>query len=172
MPIRINLLAEAQALEDMRRRDPVKRAIWVGVFVVFLMLAWWTSLWAKGLWVRGELSRLEGQLASRTNDFQQVLVNQRKLNETIAKLNALQEMATNRLLYGTLLNALQRTSVDDVQLLRLRTDQNYVLNDEVKAKTNTTGHVMLGRPATVTERTIITLDARDSGSNPGDQVNK
>ena len=172
MPIRINLLAEAQALEEMRRRDPVKRAIWVGVFVVFLMVAWWTSLWAKGLWARGELSRLESQLASRTNDFQQVLDNQRKLTETIAKLTALEDMATNRVLYGTLLNALQQTSVDDVQLLRLRTDQNYVLNDEVKGKTNASGHITLGRPATVTERTVVTLDARDSGSNPGDQVNK
>ena len=73
MPIRINLLAEAQALEDMRRRDPVKRAIWVSVFVVCLMLAWWSSLWAKGMWARGELNHLEAQLASRTNDFQQGL---------------------------------------------------------------------------------------------------
>jgi len=39
MPIRINLLAESQALEEMRRRDPVKRAIWVGVLVVSLLLA-------------------------------------------------------------------------------------------------------------------------------------
>jgi len=27
MPIRINLLAEAQAAEDLRRRDPVKRSV-------------------------------------------------------------------------------------------------------------------------------------------------
>ena len=42
MPIRINLLAEAQAAEEMRRRDPVKRALWgasivvVGVIAFFL----------------------------------------------------------------------------------------------------------------------------------------
>ena len=29
MPIRLNLLAEAQAAEDLRRRDPVKRALWL-----------------------------------------------------------------------------------------------------------------------------------------------
>ncbi|HVV71491.1 MAG TPA: hypothetical protein VHI52_08340 [Verrucomicrobiae bacterium] len=172
MPLRINLLAEAQALEEMRRRDPVKRSIWVGVFLVCVMFAWWSSVWAKSLWARTELNHLEGQLASRTNDFQQVLDNQRKLNETINKLTALQEMATNRLLYGTLLNALQRTTVDDVQLLRFRADQNYFVNDEVKAKTNANGRITPGRPATVTERTVVTLDARDSGSNPGDQVNK
>ena len=172
MPIRINLLAEAQALEDMRRRDPVKRAIWGSVFLVCLMLAWWSSIWAKSLWARGELSHLEGQLASRANDFQQVLENQRKLNETIGKLAALQDLATNRLLYGTLMNALQQTSVDDVQLLRLRTDQAYFYNEETKAKTNANNRLVPGKPATVTEKVVVTLDARDSGSNPGDQVNK
>lgn len=172
MPIRINLLAEAQALEDMRRRDPVKRAIWVSVFLVCLMFAWWSSIWAKSMWARGELSHLEGQLASRSNDFQQVLDNQRKLNETISKLSALQDLATNRLLYGTLMNALQQTSVDDVQLLRLRTDQAFFYNEETKAKTNANNRLVPGKPATVTEKIVVTLDARDSGSNPGDQVNK
>jgi len=172
MPIRINLLAEAQALEDMRRRDPVKRSVWAGVFVICLMVAWWSSAWAKTMWARGELSHLEGQLATRTNDFQQVLDNQRKLNDTINRLTALETMATNRLLYGTLLNALQQTPVDDVLLLRLRTDQNYTYNDEVKGKTNALDHFVPGRPASVTERIVVTLDARDSGSNPGDQVNK
>lgn len=40
MPIRLNLLAEAQAMEEMRRRDPVKRAIWVGSLLVAVALAW------------------------------------------------------------------------------------------------------------------------------------
>ena len=30
MPIRINLLAEAKAAEELRRHDPVKRVIFVG----------------------------------------------------------------------------------------------------------------------------------------------
>lgn len=172
MPIRINLLAEAQALEDLRRRDPVKRTIWASVFLVCVMFAWWSSLWAKGLWVRGELNHLQSQLAARTNDFQQVLENERKLKETIAKLNALQEMATNRFLYGTLLNAMQHTTVDDVQLLRLRTDQTYAYTDEIKAKTNANSRITPGKPATATEKIILTFEARDSGPNPGDQVNR
>ncbi len=172
MPIRINLLAEAQALEDMRRRDPVKRAIWVSILLVCVMFAWWSSAWAKTMWSRSEVRRLDGQLAARTNEFQQVLENQRKLTETVGKLNALQQMATNRLLHGTLLNALQQTTIDDVQLLRLRTDQSYSYNDEVKSKTTSHDRVVPGRPASVTERIVVTLDARDSGANPGDQVNK
>ena len=45
MPIRINLLSEALAEEDLRRRDPVKRAIFIGVFLVALSLVWFSSTW-------------------------------------------------------------------------------------------------------------------------------
>lgn len=172
MPIRINLLAEAQALEDLRRRDPVKRAIWVGVGLLVVMLAWISELQLKSLIARGELNRVTGQLNSRTNEFQQVLTNQRKLVEANHRLSLLQQMSTNRLLHGTLLSALQQTTLDDVQLIRLKTDETYLYNEEVKPKTNGTDRIIAGRPASVTEKITVTLEARDSAPNPGDQVNK
>ena len=172
MPIRINLLAEAQAMEDQRRRDPVKRAVWVGVGLLAVMLVWISELQLKSLIARGELSRVAGQLNSRTNEFQQVLTNQRKLMEANHRLTVLQQMSTNRLLHGTLLNALQQTTLDEVQLMRLKTDETYVYNEELKPKTNTADRVTAGRPASVTEKITVTLEARDAAPNPGDQVNK
>ena len=44
MPIRINLLAEAKAAEELRRHDPVKRVIFFGAFLVALALVWSSSL--------------------------------------------------------------------------------------------------------------------------------
>lgn len=172
MPIRINLLAEAQALEDLRRRDPVKRAIWVGVGLLVVMLAWISELQLKSMIARGELGRVAGQLNSRTNEFQQVLTNQRKLVEANRRLSLLQQMSTNRLLHGNLLNGLQQTTLDEVNLIRLKTDENYVYNEEIKPKTNSTDRITPGRPASVTERITVTLEAKDSAPNPGDQVNK
>jgi hypothetical protein len=172
MPIRINLLAEAQALEDLRRRDPVKRAIWVGVGLLAVMLVWISELQLKSMIARGELNHVAIQLNSRTNEFQQVLTNQRKLMDANHRLSLLQQMSTNRLLHGTLLNALQQTTLDEVQLIRLKTDESYVYNEEVKPKTNGTDRVTVGRAASVTEKITVTLEARDSAPNPGDQVNK
>jgi hypothetical protein len=172
MPIRINLLAEAQAVEEMRRRDPVKRAIWVAVGVVVLLLAWSGSLQLKAVIARGELNRVSSQLVTRTNEFQQVLVNRQMLTDVNRKLNLLSQMATNRMLHGTLLNALQQTTLEDVQLMRLKTDESYIYNEEIKAKTNANNHFVPGKPASVTERIVVTLEAKDSAPNPGDQVNK
>lgn len=172
MPIQINLLAESQAIEELRRRDPVKRAIWIGVGLVIALLAWSSSLQLKAMIAHGELNRVSGQLTTRTNEFQQVLSNQRKLVETNRRLSLLQEMAANRVLHGTLLNALQQATLDDVQLMRLKTDEAFIYNEEIKTKTNANNHIIPGRPASVTERVVVILEAKDSGANPGDQVNK
>jgi hypothetical protein len=172
MSIRINLLAEAHAIEDQRRRDPVKRATWAGAGLVIVVLAFSISLQLKAAMANHELHRFASQLGTRTNEFQQVLVNQRKLADLNRKLSLLQQMATNRMLHGTLLNALQRTALDEVQLTRLKTELAYVYNEEIKAKTNANDHLIPGRPASVTEKIVVTLEAKDSGANPGDQVNR
>ncbi len=171
MPIRINLLAEAQALEDLRRRDPVKRAAWVGLLMVLLVLVWISSLQLKAMIARGELGKVEGVLAAHTNEYRLVLNNQQTLNDTRAKLTALHQLASSRFLQGNLLNALQQTPVDDVHLVRMRLEQNYTFAAEVKPKTNSESKVTGGKPATVTERALLTLEAKDLGPNPGDQVN-
>lgn len=172
MPIRINLLAEAQALEDLRRRDPVKRALWVGALLVFVILVWSSSLQLKAMIAKGDLGRVEAQLAAHSTAYDAVRENQGKLTEVSQKLGSLRQLATNRFLNATVLNALQQSTVDDVQLVRFRTDQTYLLTEAVKAKTNSNGRVTPRKPATVTEKIVLTLDARDSGAIPGDQVTK
>ncbi|HWW03407.1 MAG TPA: hypothetical protein VNZ64_27135 [Candidatus Acidoferrum sp.] len=172
MPIRINLLAEARALEDLRRRDPVKRATLVGLLLVIALAAFSSWLQLQVMMVRGEVTRVEGQIATRSKEFQQVLDDQRNLADATRRLGMLHQLATNRLLYGTLLNALQQTIIDDVQLTKFRTEQTYVLSEGVKPKTNADNRVIPGRPASVTEKVVLSLEAKDSGPNPGDQVNK
>jgi hypothetical protein len=172
MPIRLNLLAEAQALEDMRRRDPVKRAIWFGVIVGLIIIGWSSTLQLKAMIAKSELSNLTSTLSAKTNEAMQVRENQRKLEEVNFKLVELRRLTTNRFLNGNMLDALQHSTVDDVHLMRLKTDHNYTLVEETKPKTNASGGIIKGRPATVTEKIVLTLDAKDASLQPGDQVNK
>ncbi|PWU21921.1 MAG: hypothetical protein C5B50_00585 [Verrucomicrobia bacterium] len=172
MPIQINLLAESQALEELRRRDPVKRAIWIGLCLVAVMLIWSGYLQLKTAIAQKALSRVEKDIATHAAAFQVVQENQKKLDDVSSKLGKLRQLATNRFLNGTALNALQQTTVDDVQLVRFRVDQKYEFLEATKAKTNADERVTPGRPASATEKIILTLDARDTSANPGDQVNK
>ena len=171
MPIRINLLAEAKAAEELRRHDPVKRVIFVGALAVALTLVWSSSLQLQTMLSKKEVSDRQTEIAARTNEFQHVLTDQKKITAAKEKLNALKKMTNSRFLEGNLLNALQKVTVDGVRLTRLKVDQDYFPAAGTPSQTNTNG-VILGRPSTVTEKIVVWLDARDSSANPGDQVNK
>src|SRR5262249_17779353 len=134
MPIRINLLAEAQAAEELRRKDPVKRAIWVGGFVVFLVLLWSSTLQLKVMTSKSTLNGLESKWTSIEKDYEQAVNVRKQFAEVEQKLVSLQQLTTNRFLWGTTLDALQRTIVDDVQLVRVKGEQTYSASEEAKTK--------------------------------------
>jgi hypothetical protein len=167
MPLSINLLAEAQALEEMRRRDPVKRAIAVGVVLVALVLIWSGYLQSKAMVAARQVNALELRLQSNTNEYQQVLGSKKKLDDAALKLARLQQLTTNRFLSANVLDALQHVIVEDVQLVQLRTDHHYTPTAEVKNKTNENGVTIKGKPATIAEKITLMLDAKDSSD--GDQ---
>src|ERR1051326_7454219 len=147
MPIRLNLLAETQAAEEFRRRDPVKRAMWLAVLLVALMLAWSASLQLKAMMIDRDIARDDGLMKSFTNEFQIVLQNKSKAEEIQYKLGKLQQLSTNRFLQANALNALQQSTVDEIQLVHYRAEQSYSFTDAIKPRTNDT-RVIPGKPAT------------------------
>ena len=170
MPIRINLLAEAKAAEELRRHDPVKRVIFVGALCVALTLVWSSSLELRTMLAKKSVADKQTEIGARTNEFQRVLTEQKIIADAKEKLKALNKMTNCRFLEGNLLNALQQVTVDGVRLTRLKVDQDYIPIAGTKSQTTKVG-VITGRPNTVTEKIVVWLDARDSSANPGDKVN-
>ena len=109
MPIRLNLLAEDQAAEDARRRDPFKRSIWVAGFVVCLVLLWGLSLFLKIAWAKAEVAGSTTKWETIEKSVKQVETNQRLINEIGGKLKALTQFTTNRFLWANCLETLQQT---------------------------------------------------------------
>jgi hypothetical protein len=60
------------------------------------------------------------------------------------------------------LNALQQAATDDIQLMRVRSEQAYSIAPVKGSQTN--------KPPAVTERIVLTLEGKDSGPTPGDQI--
>jgi len=171
MPIRINLLAESQALEEMRRRDPVKRAIRVAVLLGVLMLVWAGYLATRIMSVKNEVSRLQAQHQARTNDFHQVIANRKKWEDANEKLDRLLQLTTNRFLNGTLLDALQHVSVENVQLTRIKILHDYSTVEETKTKKDAEGNIITrGKPGSATEKVVLTLEGKDNSG--GEQTIK
>lgn len=169
MPIRINLLAETLAEEDLRRRDPVKRAIFGGVFLVGLSLVWFSSIWLTYAMYKQHLNQIDAQIQLHAAEYDQVQTNSKKVADLQKRMDDLDELVAARFLQGDLLNALQQTYVPNVQLTHLRVEQNSTGTAAVPAKTNSFG-VIPGHPAAQTEHVTVILDAKDFSPNPGDQV--
>jgi hypothetical protein len=162
MPIHLNLLAETQAADELRRRDPVKRMIFSGVLVVALIFVWWSWLQLRVMVASSNLSRVEAQIQSQTNAYKVVLVNEQKIADAKANLAALQKLANSRFLQGNLLNALQHATVPGVHLLQLAVRQSYFTTSSGNPQTN----------GPVTEKIVVSLDAQDFSSDPGEEVNR
>jgi hypothetical protein len=168
MPIKINLLAEAQAAEELRRKDPVKRAILAAILAVFATLAWSSAIQVKLLSRKGELNGVEAGWKRIEKDYQAAVENRRRALEAEEKLIALQQLTTNRFLWGTTLNALQQTlnGIDDVQVMRIKTEQTYVISDDPK-------HTAPGvKSPSATEKIVLTVDGLDASAQPGSKINK
>ena len=167
MPIRINLLAEAQAAEELRRKDPVKRAVLGGILTVCAVLVWSSSVQVKIMVSKSELSSLQATWQRIEKNYNVAVDTKRKALDAEEKLSALQRLTTNRFLWGTTFNALQQTlnGIDDVQFTRIKTEQTYTLADEAKTRPAAKGSAAV-------EKIGIIIEAVDSSAQPGARINR
>lgn len=168
MPIRFNLLAEQHDVEERRRRDPAKRALWVAGFTVGLLVLWAGYLQFKVAKANGQVTSVEAQFKQLEAKYNLVRTNQQRVVTLTQKITALQNSATNRFLWATPLNALQFTIVPNVQLVRLRTDQAFVVTEASKPS----GASAKVTPASIKEKVVLKLDARDFSAVAGDQISR
>jgi hypothetical protein len=136
MPILINLLAEQQAAVEARRRDPVKRALWVSAGLVGLMVLWIALLQFRVTRARAELNRYESQLQKVEENSKEVRANWGTAGQLENRLTNLQRYSTNRFFCATVLDALQQLMVEDVRVVHLQTLHSYSTNAEATFKTN------------------------------------
>ena len=169
MPIRLNLLAEQQDAEDQRRRDPVKRAIWIAGCVVGLLVVWAGYLQIKVVRANSKVTSVEAKFKQLEAKYNLVRTNQDQVVKINGKMTALQQLAAQRFLWGTPLSALQFAVVSNVQLVRLKTEQIYAVTDASKPVTNADG-VVRATHAVAREKTLMKIDAKDFSVTPGDQI--
>ena len=194
MPVRINLLSEALAAEEERRNDPVKRAMWIGVFCVFLVLLWYSTLIFEQMVSSSRLAEKKTEWSRLEPANKQLREDSNAIRVAAERIAALDRLATNRFLWAPVLNALQYTMGEDhVQLVRLNGSQTFDMvmpppekapsskakaasakaaknaeDDAPAARPKGKTRTKKGKAASSTEKILLTLDARDTGK-PGEQ---
>jgi hypothetical protein len=119
-----------------------------------------------------DLAGKEATWRSLEKQHKEVAGNQNQTIELDRKLQALHQLATNRLLVALPLNALQQAVVDEIQVTRVRIDQGYLQTAATKSVTNATKVVTPGKLARSTERTTLIVEGRDYSTPLGEQVGR
>ena len=151
----------------MRRKDPVKRAVWIGGFAVFLVLLCSATLQFKIIVAKSEVSGLQSNWKDIEKQVKEVTDHRARTRELEKKLSALDQFTTNRLLWAVALDALQRAPAEGVEVVRIHTEQTFVQHEGKSANAE---DKTPGKPATASERIVLTLDARDYSPQAGSQV--
>ena len=166
MPIRINLLAEAQALEDMRRRDPVKRAVLAAVLLVVVALVYCATLWAQTAAAKSQQRALEAEWKSIENKYKELTDSEKTAAQLSMKIAALNRYSTNRFFWGSTLNAFQQSFPpgisDKIQVVHIGSSYSYQVTDAVPPK-KSGNKTIPGQPATSREKITIIIDGKDYG---------
>jgi hypothetical protein len=163
MPIRINLLAEQQMAEEMRLRNPVKLACWLGGFAISLVLLYSLSLQFKISLIKYDVEAEDRKYRDLQTNNTHVLATQAKIGALTQKLQVLEKLSTNRFLWGSALNGFQYAMIDDIQVTHLGFPQAFVLVPETKVATRTV-------PAQSQETIRFTIQGKDYGPPSGDQI--
>jgi len=131
--IRINLLAEAQAAEEQRRKDPAKRAILASAVLVALVLAYAGLLELRVMNSVEALRSTESRWQSLAKTDALIRSNATLTLQINAKLDALHKLSTNRFLWSAPLNALQFCMVDNLEVTAIVPMQTYNVNKEERS---------------------------------------
>jgi hypothetical protein len=162
MAIRINLLAEEQAAEELRRKNPVKLGIWVGSFFVVAVALWILKLQLDIGFSKKEYSRVEQTWKDKIAKYSAVTNNMAKIAEIDKRLDALDRLSTNRFFWAPVLNALQQTVINDIQVVKVSSEQRYIKEDP---KTIGSGANKKTIPGDTIEKTSLYIDAKDYNPN-------
>ncbi len=159
MPIRINLMAEAQALEEARRRNPVKLGVWIAGFCVAVVVLWIAKVQMDIYFARLDLSNLNAQWKAAEEKYNNVTNEEARITAIKGKIAALDHLQTNRFLWGPVLNALQQTVVDQIQVTHIWALQTY---EREGPKTYGAGATMKTVPGSANfERVKLSIAGKD-----------
>lgn len=167
MPIRINLLAEAQAAEEARRRDPVKRAIWVAGVLIVLMLGWGGVEFSKAMLANSEFQNEEKKWQAMAGEHGLVRTNELRVAELEKKINALNHLSTNRFLWANALNAMQQVLTDrmasQLQFSRFSGNNVYVPIEGTPPRKQD-NRTIPGKAAQSIEQISLVMEVKDYGN--------
>jgi hypothetical protein len=158
--IRINLLAEELAAEEMRRRDPAKRGMYAAGALVGLVMVWAMLMQSKVMSSNSQLQQVQSEWDSLEKKDKLAKTNLLTAALVENKLDAIARLSTNRFLWTAPLNALQFCMVDGIEVLQVVGSQTYS-NKSISVDPVTSKALPKPKVTSVTETATMTIRCND-----------
>jgi hypothetical protein len=128
MPIRINLLAEQQEAEEARRKDPVKRAVWIGSALVFLTVIWTLLLHMEVKAKRQELVNIDDRFRKLEEGAKATRARMVEASDIKNRITSLERYSNNRVLWASTFDAFQKVTMEQIRFKGIQFNQRYSAN--------------------------------------------
>ena len=132
--------------------------------MICVVLIWIGNLEWQVILEKRDYNKVDADWKSKLTKYSNVTNEQAKIADVGRKLDKLDCLSTNRFLWAPVLNALQKTMVDQVQVTRLRGEQTVTREDAHEIGSGANRHKV---PAGSVEKVNLYIEAKDL--RPGDQ---
>lgn len=157
----VDLLVEKREERARKLRDPVRWGMRLSTLLVVGMLGWAAVLLLRQGKARLDLGAARSQLAA----FQKKEAESRHYYNSYVETNRvilhMHRQMTERFLWTGPLEALQAAMVDEIQVTRIKIEENIQTLAGIAARTNNLGNVIPGRAAVSTNSWVMTISAND-----------
>lgn len=161
MPIRINLLAEHFEIEEQKRRDPVKRAVMAGAFLVLCVCGYAASVYLHASTKEKLLAARQTEYRALESKYKQAMANNQLRSEIQAKLDMIESLAAERFIWAPTLNALQHALINGIQVTKIATEQKSQVVDSIKDTVDSRGNRKAGKKGGAFEEMTLNIEGKD-----------
>lgn len=146
-------------MEEARHKNPLKRAFWIAGFFVCLVILWMLKLGVDIYFAHEDYSRIEKRSADISAQCAAATNNQIEIIKADYKIDSLNRLSTNRFFWAPVLSALERSTVDGIQVTRVAGMQTFTQQDSRNADPgSTTGET----PGCTIEKISLKVQAVDT----------
>jgi hypothetical protein len=156
MILALNLLAGTQQPRRKKQSASTRLVLCACGISLLAMLGWSAYLETRIFLARAGVTQAQHDMERRKPAYRAALDKQAKVAEMSRTLLALQKYSASRFLNAPILNALQQTTVEDIELTRLQTE--VAANDPQAGATPRPG------------RMVLHLEGTDSSSRAGAKI--
>jgi hypothetical protein len=160
----LNLLAERDELQTERNSNSLRTTIFACTALIAAVVGWGGFQHVRAGQIEQEIAAKRFATSKLTKKAEEAVAASVKVAETRETLNAITGQAKARFLFGPALSAMQELPLNNIELQKLKIQEEVVQTAVSRAYTNHNKKAIAALPARTIMRNTLVLEAKQPGS--------